>query len=578
MKKNTYISYIGLLAVAFTMGSCKKMLDEDPKYSINSKTAFESESTANLALAGCYGYLTSYNAYGQALPEIMVGGSGLSWAQTNGNDQDTYTSMNIPATNGLVGMTWSGLYKVIGECNYFINSVQESGLSEAYKQQSIAEAKFLRALCYFNLANLFGGVPLRVEPTSTETIGKGRATREEVYSQVEKDWLEAAEALATKESLGAAATGKATKYAAYAYLAKLYWMLGSHDNTSSSPYWAKAKEMGDKVIASGNYSLAPKYGSLFANTVNGSPEAIFQLNFSTTSAYVGNRGNWLFSPSNTTAGISWGRIKVSKAFYDQFRGTYPDDPRLKISMATNFAQAKTNNFRVYTYPYLGGPGGVNSVAIDSVNYATLSDPTNPKVGEISAAMNAAYVTKTGDHQGWPYYVKQMDAASTAQNSNKNVMVYRYADFLLLMADVENELNNEATARSYVNMVLTRARNAAAKPSVFPKNLDVPMGQTALRSMIFNERLFELAGEYEMYVDVRRRGIDFFKMVVDRHNNHNVTKALIASAVANNNTTPFRDRLLPNTPELLKKNLLLPVPQSEMNTNEGITEDQQNYGY
>ncbi|MBC8988000.1 RagB/SusD family nutrient uptake outer membrane protein [Pedobacter sp. N36a] len=567
-----------MLAVALTMVSCKKVLDEDPKYSINSKTAFESETTASLALAGCYGYMTNYNAYGQAIPEVMVGASGLGWAQTNGSDQDTYASLSIPATNGLVGMIWGGWYKVIGECNYFINSVQESSLAEGYKKQVIAEAKFLRGLCYFNLANVFGGVPLRTEPTSSLTITKGRASRTEVYNQVEKDWLEAAEYLSTKEQLGSSAAGKASKYAAYAYLAKLYWILGCHENTSTSGYWAKAKQMGDKVIELGNYSLAPKFATLFVNNVNGAGESIFQLNFSTTSTYVGNRGNWVFAPSNATAGISWGRVKVSKAFYDQFKGTYPDDPRLKVSFAANYSQVKTNNFRIYAYPYLSGTAGVNALAIDSIKYSALADPTNPQLEEVSAAFKAAYVNKTGDHQGWPYFVKQMDVLSTAQNSNKNLIVYRYADFLLLMADVENELGNNGKALDYINQVLTRARTSANTPSVYPKNLTAAVTQSDLRLFIFNERLFELAGEYEMFVDVRRRGADFFKLVVDRHNNHHLTKAFVAAAIANKNTTPFRERLLPNTPDLLRKNLLLPIPQSELNANEGIPADQQNYGY
>ena len=577
MKKNIYISCIALAMLALNFTACKKALEEDPKYTINSKTAFESETTADLALGACYGYLTTYNAYGQAIPEITVGASGLGWAQTNGSDQDTYASMAIPATNGLVAMVWAGLYKIIGESNYFIASLEQSPLSEKYKKQAAAEAKFLRGLCYFNLANLFGGVPLRVSPTSSESISMGRSSREEVYAQVEKDWLEAAANLSTKEELGSSGVGKASKYAAYAYLAKLYWMMGSHDNSPSSPYWAKAKEMGDKVISAGNYGLEAKFSSLFVNNLSASKEAIFQLNFSTTSLYTGNRGNWIFAPSNATTGITWGRVKESKAFYDFFRGTYPDDPRLKVSFAASYAQAKTNNFRIYAYPYLSTTSGVNALASDSIRYANLADPTNPKVEEISAGLKTAYINKNGDHQGWPYYVKQMDLNSTAQNSNKNLMVYRYADFLLLMADVENELGNADKAKDYLNLVLTRARTSAST-SVYPKSLTTAIDQATMRSMLFNERLFELAGEYEMYVDVRRRGTEFLKTIVDRHNNHNITKAFIAAALAANNTTAFRDRVLPNTPDALKKNLLLPIPQSELNANDGIPPAQQNFGY
>lgn len=576
MKKINY-KYVCLLLMAVALGSCKKALEEDPKYTINNKTAFESESTASLALAGCYGYMTTYSAYGQAVPEIMVGASGFGWAQTNGGDQDTYTSMVTPPANVLVGLAWAGWYKVIGESNYFIAAVDQSNLGAAFKKQSISEAKFLRAVCYFNLANVFGGVPLRIDPTTSESIKMPRASVSDVYKQVEKDLLEAADGLTTKEQLGANASGKATKYAAYAYLAKLYWILGSHDNVSTSPYWVKAKEMGDRVIANGNYALLPKFANLFVNNSNGSSESIFQLNFSTTSAYVGNRANWIFAPANSTAGISFSRIKVSKAFYDQFKGTYLDDPRLKITFATSFTQIKTNNFKIYAYPYVAGTNGLATPVTDSIRYSALADPTNPRLDEISTAVKNTFTTRAGDHQGWPYFVKQMDVASTAQNSNKNVMLYRYADFLLLMADVENELGNNTKALEYMNAVLTRARTSANVVSVYPQNITV-ITQSDLRVRIFNERLFELAGEYEMFVDARRRGVDFFKLVVDRQNNHNITKAFVAAAQAANNVTAFRDRLLPNTPDLLKKNLLMPIPQSELNSNESLRASDQNFGY
>ena len=582
MKKFKYIKYTCLLIMAMVSFSCKKLLDEDPLYSINSKTAFESEATANMALLGVYGYMTSYSAYGQSIAEIMVGASGLSWAQTNGGDQDQFVSFATPATNSTVATAWNGWYKVIGEANFFISSVGESSLSDVYKKQAIAEAKFLRGLCYYNLANVFGGVPLRIEPTSSATITLGRSTRQQVYDQVEKDWMDAAENLLTREEMGSSAEGRATKYAAYAYLAKLYFTLASHENTSSSSFWAKAKEMGDKVILNGKYGLEPKFKDLFASHVNSSPESVFQLNFSTTSSSVGNRANWLFAPQNSTSGISWGRIKSSKAFYDQFKGTYPDDPRLKVTFGTEWKQL-TNNQIQFSYPYVrsanqGTPAVPIFVAIDSIDYAELSDPANPKLSEMSDRLITNFATKVGDHQGWPYFVKQMDIASTAQNSNKNLILYRYADFLLLMADVENELGNTPKGVEYINQVLYRARNSGTISSVYPKDISTSITQSQLRLRIFDERLFELAGEYEMFNDTRRRGTDYLKIIVDRHNNHHITKAFIENAEQVGNTTNFRDRFLPNTPDLLKKNLLLPIPQDEINTNESITISDQNFGY
>ncbi len=574
--------YITLFAIVILYSSCEKLLQEDPKFSINNKTAFESEATANIALNGCYGYLTSYGAYGQQITELLVASSGLSWAQTNKGDNDLMASLTIPATSGFVKASWSSYYKVIGQCNFFINSVMNSSLSDAYKKQSIAEAKFLRALCYFNLANMFGDVPLRLDPISTTTISSARMPVATVYAQVEKDWLDAAADLKTKEALGAASFGRASKYAAYAYLAKLYFTLASHDNTSSSPNWAKAKAAGDKVLSEGNYGLEPKFGKLFTNFTNGSAESIFQIDFSVTSTTTGNRNSWVFAPASSTTGISFGRERSSKSFYDLFRGNYSGDPRLNVTFASTW-KTLNNNQQQFSYPYVrsanvGTPAAPVFVAMDSIRYETIADPTNPKVAELSVLIVNNFIKKAGDHQGWPYYKKAMDVTSTAQNSNRNMILFRYADFLLLMADVENELGNKDKSLEYINAVLTRARTSATVPAVNPKNIINSISKDDLRNKIFFERLFELAGEPETFFDTRRRGVDYFKMVLDIHNNHNITKAFIDFATANGNVTNFRDRLLPTTPDLLKKNLLLPIPTDEINTNDEISENDQNYGY
>ncbi len=306
MNVKKYIKYtcVGLLLV-YTMTSCEKLLNEDPRYSINNVKAFESEATADMALEGCYGYMSTYLTYGQSIAELYVGASGIAWAQTNSNDQDQYNSFDILATNGVVDMVWSGLYKVIGQCNFFIAGVEASSLRDEYKKNAIANAKFLRGLCYYQLASSFGGVPLRLDPTQSSTLSVARAKREDVYALVEQDLKAATEGLKTKEQLGNAADGKATKYAAYALLAKLYYTLASHENNPSSVYWAKAKEAGDIVLANGNYRLEPKFKNLFVNHVAGSPESIFQINFSTSSPSDGNRASWLFSPPNSTNGVSW---------------------------------------------------------------------------------------------------------------------------------------------------------------------------------------------------------------------------------------------------------------------------------
>ncbi len=568
-------TYIYLLIISLGFFSCEDLLDENPAYTINNIKAFESETTANMALLGCYAYLTEYNAYGQNFQEVLVGPTALTFGQNNNISYAEFSGLNVPETNTAITLSWSGLYKVIGECNYFINSVENSNLSDAYKRQSIGEARFLRALCYFNLANIFGGVPLRIEPTSSYTINLERSSREAVYQQVEEDWLFAAENLRAQN-----VSGRASRYAVHAYLAKLYWMRGSLDNTPSSPYWAKAKAAGDSVITKGGYGLEANFANIFKNHSSNSPESVFQINFTSSTNGYGNRGSWVFSASNTTAGISWGRYRASRAFYDQFKGSYPDDARLRSTFGTSIKLIKTNGNVFFTYPYLySTPVSTTTTAIDSIRYTALADPTNPRLEELTPEMLAAFVNTGNRDNSWPYFIKQFDVDATAQNSNKNLMVYRYADFLLLMADVENELGNLSVATEYINTVLRRARNSGG--SVYPQDITA-ITQSELRDRIFYERLFELAGEFDMFTDVRRRGVEYFRKIVERHDNHHITKAQVTYNKTLGNNQAFMDYLLlsgiSNVDDFLRKNLLLPIPRNEISNNDSITDADQNYGY
>lgn len=576
MKKIKFISLF-LATMAFTACS----LDENPLYSVNNVTAFSSEKTANIALMGCYGYLATTSAHGQQIPQIMVGYSGLAWVQAGGSNADLGNTLIASPSDDQIKSAWAAWYKVIGECNVFIKSVAESPLSAEYKAYATAHAKFLRGFSYYHLALTFGGVPLKLEPSSMDNVAQGRTPVEKIYEQVEKDWLESAELLLPRDKMDMK-DGMATKYTVYAYLAKFYYMLASKENTPSSSYWAKAKAMGDIVIKEGKYALEPKFGNLFKTKVQNSKEAIFQLNFTTVSASIGNRTSWLYSPANSTTGISYGSIRVSKAFYDQFRGTYPDDPRLNETFLSDWINIKTNKQRNFSYPYIGKNIGTSKapvfVPIDSIDYKKLSDPTNPKRSELSVKIDSAFCVKTGEHAGWPYFKKAMDTGAEAQYTYKNIMLYRYADFLLMMADVENELGHPDLALQYANLVLERARKSGAKLATEPKAWTNALSQDELRHRIYDERLFELAGEDDLYLEVRRRGTEYLKIVVDRHNRHNITNGLIDYTTKEKYTAGWRDRLLSATPDLLKRNLLLPIPRDEINNNEAMSNADQNYGY
>lgn len=304
MKKLKLIYF--LLAIC-AFSSC---LDEDPQYALNSESVFLDKNTAQLALLSCYGQLTTYDGFGQAAQELLVGASGLGWAQTNAGDQDRYVSLNASSGCTITKMYWRSLYKTVSETTFFVENMKASPLDEDFKTGLVAQAKFLRGFAYYHLLTTFGGVPLRNTIPSLETLSIPRASEEEIVAQIEEDWKAAISGLPETSD-----AGKASGLAAHAYLAKLYWYLGCQGKESASDktYWDLALEQCELVY--GKFELEYNFSDLFVQHSN-SKEAIFQLNFSTESSTTGNRGSWIFAPQNSTTGISWGRIRMSKAFHD----------------------------------------------------------------------------------------------------------------------------------------------------------------------------------------------------------------------------------------------------------------------
>lgn len=606
-----YIFAAGIMGLAMT--SCEDWLEENPKYSMDNTVIFDSQETAEQALDACYGYLTTTDCFGQGLYEVSVGGSGLSWSQTNGAEADRYASLNaMPAGDALL-WAWRGLYKTIQECNSFIVNMNAGTLSDELKVNYTAQASFIRGLCYYYLAMMWGDVPLRIDPSTSEAVSLPKSPFTKVVEQIFIDWKYAYDNLPED---GQHEDGYIDKMGVAAYLAKLNWLLSCNpdfDETQRQKYLNDAKTWCDMVY--GKYSLQTRYADLFVNHVQNSPESIFQINFTTSSDYSWNRMNWIFSADNATPGVAYQRIRSTKAFHDLFRGTYPGDPRYDATFLTRWYDVKSGSSyhlvsdSVYTYPYKSYKSKTTSRVADAVAYIPydqMADPTNPTVEELTALQEQFYTenpttgehtvvnlvgqfaTSVGDHAGWPLWKKQIDFNCQAQQSNNNIILYRYADFLLLMADVYNELDQTGRAISLVNEVLTRARNSVSPAAAQPADFAADLTKDQVRDKIFYERLFELAAEPDMYIDIRRGGTETLKKALEIVNRHNITyEHCEGERQQQNPDQRFRDRYFgPDATfygkvtdeSFLKKNLHLPIPHSELSSNDGLSAADQNYGY
>lgn len=618
MKKIAYY----LLSVMIAGGSLTSCLDEDPIYTMDSTVIFASESNAELALLGCYGYMTSTAAYGQAMQEYPLISSGFAWGQRGGGD-DMMSLRCLPTTGGL-NTVWDGQYKVINQVNTFLEYLEESPLSDKIKVQKGGEAKFLRGLAYYNLVAMFGDVPLRLTTPATTAVAAPRTPKEEVFAQIVLDMKDAA--LTAENSK----VGRVNAWAAKAFLGKVYYKMACL-GIDAQANWKNAKGMFDDVYNNGPYRLEPKFAALFGDFVNNSPESIFQLNFSIDSEVCFNRASNRFAPAQSTSGIAWGTYKATKAAYDLHEGTYPGDPRIEATFMKAWRVRNGNNQKnpkpqvgdvlcpndsSYMYPYVNYHFGFidkdktiakepvmkdGKPAVDNkgnqiplqhvlkIPYELFPDPKNPsieilnnfKLADGINITNLANVFSTNIGQNkWPHFTKLYDQNQVGTAGHKNLMVYRYAEMLLLMADVYNELGNTAKAIDLANEVLGRARTSGVTPAAQPADWSKSLDQETVRTKLYFERIIELAGEPSLYDMVRIRGAKYFKMALELHNNHELTKASDAQYLQAINV--WHDRIFNGTGGLtddyLKMNLLMPIPQTEISANPGISNSDNNFGY
>lgn len=211
---------------------CDDFLVENPETSVSNTGVYNSLSSANAVLIGCYGQMQSQNCYSFNYLHVLSASSGMgvSIKQTDVN----LTSMNVLPSDVNVSNVYNGTYKTIMVANDIIKGMNTSLLPESVEKNRIhGEAYFIRALSYFNLVRLFGKVSLITEPvTSYENAHVPRTDVDRVYKQILFDLQKAWELLPEKADR---AEGYPYKYAAKALRAKVYLTLAGNDENSE--YW-----------------------------------------------------------------------------------------------------------------------------------------------------------------------------------------------------------------------------------------------------------------------------------------------------------------------------------------------------
>lgn len=458
--KRISIFNILLVLLLVGMGACKDFLNESPQGNLTQEFFPSTENEALLATNACYNTLRNwfYHSGGYPILDIMSDdaykGSNPTDQANNLNPYDDFTF--TPSQDGL-DRWWNALYEGIKRTNVVIEKVPAVPMDDAKKANFLAQARFLRALYYFDMVRAWGGVPLVLDTNPPLTLG--RASEDEVYAVIIEDLLFAINNLPEQNTLASADHGRATKGAAKSLLAKVYLFRKDFVN---------AEKYALEVIQSMVYGLDPNFGHTFSLYGQFNEESIFEI---AAVSYEGtNNGGNQYANNQGVRGTpnrGWGFNRPSIDLQNQFE---PGDPRKEATII-----------------YLGEViDGVTILGDGNTPNITYSDPpANTIIKEIECYNQKVWIPGTSTSEQWGH----------------NRRVIRYADVLLMAAEALNENNKPAEALVYLNAVRARARegNNAILPDVTVTE------KNALRDRILQERRVELAMEGHRYFDLVRTG-------------------------------------------------------------------------
>ncbi|MCC3153485.1 RagB/SusD family nutrient uptake outer membrane protein [Hymenobacter sp. BT770] len=479
--------------------SCTKDLDQTPKYELTPDKVYTGLTGYKQVLAKLYGGFALTGSSGPGSGDISGIDAGTSdyirqwWSAQELTTDEAVIAWNDPGVQEWHKMNWdasdpltrgfySRLYYEIAICNEFLREATDDKLSSRLGGGELeqgklfrAEARFLRAVAYSHVIDLFGNGPFVTENDPVGGPLPKYATRQELYSFVES------ELLALTKDMAAPRTneyGRVDQAAAHGMLARLYLNAGVYTGT---PQYAKAAAEAKAVIDAG-YTLnttpatpvASAYGRLFLADNNLAPaknEIIWPVIFDANS--VQSYGGTTFLVNGSTSGADaawqrlvgqttgWGGVRTTSALFDKFFLAGGDT-------------ARDRRGRFYTKG--------QTLAINDLSQFTQG----------LGVLKYRNVTSTGTPQGGPGNFSSVDFP-----------MLRLADMMLIYAEAATRGNGDrATALGYVNQIRRRAFGLPiATASAVADISDAQM----TTDFILDERARELHWEGTRRTDLIRYG-------------------------------------------------------------------------
>ena len=473
--------------VGILVASCNA-LDENPLNQVSVDNFYNTEEDAIASLNAAYAQLKSNNGYyrQQFISNIFAASDQGSSSWKHGD----FRKGTIVSTDQNLPNTWIEIYVAIKDANNTIHRVPEiEGMDEDLQKRIIGEARFLRALNYFNLVRCFGEVPLRTIPVESGEAGLPISPLNEIYPVIIDDLKYATEnCWSFNETRGHHTNniGRVTKTAAHAMLAKVYLQIASSKRTalegnlgnqnylkiSESPleYYTMAKEQCDLTIAGSNYQLVSNLNDwikIFDPKNGNNSEMIFEIQGSSIVGQGTSISN-LFSPRD--AGLSGGGWGGTNKFQPPFINKNMDKTDIR------FQNSIVREYQDVTKTY--------NLNLNSTGYVRTITETGAANGNLNIVFTIKYIDPD---------------ATTEYTSQQNWHVIRLADVYLIRAEAMAEIAQDPSqGNADINSLRTRVGMADFDGT--------GLSMTDFRSALLAERSAELSMEGHRFFDLTRLGV------------------------------------------------------------------------
>ena len=324
MRNQKYILSILIAIVIAVIPGCKDFLEKDLQGQRSDEQSFQSAEDAELFLTGAYNILSFADADNRLWVFGDVASDDAAKGGIPGDQADIglIDDFNVNTDNGNLETVWAIYYEGVSRTNKLLDNIDGINMDEERKSQIIGEAKFLRAYFYYWLSNIFGDIPVHVTTPTPEEMQKAATPIYNIQTEVIiPDLIDASQRL--PESFTGADQGRASRYAAYALLGKMYLFIQD---------WSKAKDAFQEVVNSQLFELEKVYRYNFEYDTKDNPEIIFAVqHLSGQNPWLGNRLNQWFAPR---AENGYGFDVPTQSFVDEFEMTNDSvyDPRLDYTV------------------------------------------------------------------------------------------------------------------------------------------------------------------------------------------------------------------------------------------------------